>query len=236
MKDPFITLDTETTGLKHKEGDRVIEIGAIEFDGSLPTGRTFHMYINPGRRKVDPDAFAVHNISDEFLRDKPDMKSVMPLFLDFIGDLPLVIHNAPFDTGFLNNELELLKMEKLRNRIIDSLDIARRLYPMSRNNLDSLCQRFGIDKSQRTYHGALIDADLLGHVYVNMMGHNQLDLGDHPLRAANMSMAVEAMVSGGSSRPVRPVRPAIVPSEDEIALHAAFVDKNVKDPVWAKFF
>jgi DNA polymerase-3 subunit epsilon len=237
-----IAFDTETTGLSHREGDRVIEIGAVEIIGNMPTENRFHAYINPGRRKVNPEATAIHGITDEDLADKPTMDKVMPLFLDFVGDSPLIAHNARFDTGFLNNELALLQKPfpgkfptELRNEIIDTLDIARRRFPMARNTLDGLCSRFGVDNTNRVLHGALIDADLLAHVYVHLMGLTQLDLGDHPARGNSMNMAVGALVSASASRPVRPARPAVAPSDTENDLHAAFIAK-IKNPVWAKFF
>nr|WP_250807682.1 DNA polymerase III subunit epsilon [Neorhizobium tomejilense] len=235
-------LDTETTGLSHKDGDRVIEIGAVEIVGNMPTDNTFHMYINPGRRKVHPDALAVHGITDEFLADKPTMDEVMPLFLEFIGGDPLIIHNAPFDRGFLNAELRLLQKSKVRtfpqelgNEIIDTLDIARRRFPLARNTLDGLCTRFGVDSTNRVLHGALIDADLLANVYIHLMGLTQLDLGDHPGRGQAMNMSIGALVSASSNRPVRPARPAISPSDSENDRHAAFLGK-IKNPVWSKFF
>lgn len=236
MNDRYIALDTETTGLLHKEGDRLIEFGCVEVIGNMPTGKIFHEYINPGRRKVHPDALKVHNISDEFLRDKPTMSEVMPSFIEFLGDSPMVIHNAPFDMGFINNELELLKMAPLPNKVIDSLDIARKMYPMARNSLDGLCLRFGVDRSQRTYHGALVDADLLAQVYIHLMGLDRLDLGDHPLRNQAMNMAVETLIASGSSRPVRHPRPALAPNDSELERHGAFVDGEIKEPLWAKFF
>ena len=243
MKDRTIAMDTETTGLSHKDGDRVIEIGCVEIIGNMPTENSFHMYINPGRRKVNPEAMEVHGITDEFLLDKPPMQDVMPKFLEFIGDSPLVIHNAPFDRGFMNAELGLLQKVKglglpseIPNEIIDTLTIARKLFPMARNSLDALCTRYGVDRSKRVLHGALVDADLLAHVYIELMGWTKLDLGDHPLRSQSMNMSIESLVSSRGNRPVRPARAAVLPSETEAALHAAFVDKKIKDPVWAKFF
>lgn len=246
MNDRSIAMDTETTGLSYKDGDRVIEIGCVEIIGNMPTDNHFHMFINPGRRKVNPEAIEIHGITDEFLADKPQMHDVMPKFLEFIGDSPLIIHNASFDTGMLNNELELLQKakeakgmsfpQKLPNEIVDTLHIARRLYPMSRNSLDALCTRFNIDRSQRTLHGALVDSWLLAQVYIEMMGYNRLDLGDHPLRQQAMNMAIESLVSTTGSRPVRPARPAVFPSESEATLHSQFVDKKIKDAIWGKYY
>ncbi|MDW9479026.1 DNA polymerase III subunit epsilon [Sinorhizobium meliloti] len=235
MKDRVISLDTETTGLSHKDGDRVIEIGGVEIIGNMVTGNHFHMFVNPGRRKVNPEAYEVHKISDEFLIDKPPMSVVMPKLIEFIGDSPLVIHNAPFDMGFINAERALLKLDPLPNEIIDTLTMARKMFPNARNTLDALCTRYGIDRSARVNHGAHIDAELLAQVYINMRGLNQLNLGDKSIESQSMNMAVAALVSNTLDRPVRPARPAIFPSEAEIAAHAAFVEKKIKSPVWARF-
>ncbi|MBY3433427.1 DNA polymerase III subunit epsilon [Rhizobium laguerreae] len=236
MKDRVISFDTETTGLSHRDGDRLIEFGAVEIEGNMLTGRHFHMFVNPGRRKVHPEALRIHGITDEFLVDQPPMAEVMPQFLEFVGDAPIVIHNAPFDMGFVNAELAMLKKPPLTNRIIDTLTEARKLFPMSQNTLDALCRRYGIDSTKRVKHGAHIDAELLAEVYINMLGLNQLDLGDNRIANQTMNMAVAALMSNSLSRPVRPARSAVMPSEAEIAAHAAFVDKKIKSPVWAKFF
>ncbi|MCS4089519.1 DNA polymerase III subunit epsilon [Rhizobium sp. BK176] len=236
MKDRVISFDTETTGLNHRDGDRLIEFGAVEIVGNMITGKFFHMFVNPGRQKVHPDAFRVHGISDEDLKDKPSMDEVMPQFLEFIGDSPVVIHNAPFDMGFVNNELAMLKMPPLKNKVVDTLSEARKMFPMGQNSLDSLCRRYGIDTSKRVKHGAHIDAELLADVYINMLGLNQLNLGDNRFSSQPMNMAVASLVSGSLARPVRPARPALMPSEAEISAHSAFVEKKVKNPVWAKFF
>lgn len=235
MKDRIIAMDTETTGLSHADGDRVIEIGCVEIIGNMVTGKHFHMYVNPGRRKVHPDAFAVHGISDEDVADAPPMSEVMPKFLEFVGDSPMVIHNAPFDMGFINAELGLLKMGKMKNEIIDSLTIARRQYPNAQNSLDGLCRRFGIDLSKRTLHGAHIDAELLATVYIHMTGLNQLALDGPRENGSSASLTVSSLVSSSLDRPVRPARPSLLPTEDELAAHAAFLAKKIKSPVWAKF-
>jgi DNA polymerase-3 subunit epsilon len=234
MKDRVIVFDTETTGLDPKDGDRVIEIGGVEVIGNMPTGEYFHMFVNPGRRKVHPDAYDIHKISDEFLRDKPPMSEVMPKFLEFIGDAPVVAHNAPFDIKFINAELALLKRDALPNGVIDTLTMARKMFPNARNTLDALCTRYGIDRSARVNHGAHIDAELLAQVYINMLGLNQLNLDAKPLENSSMNMSIAALVSSSLDRPVRPARPAIFPSAGELAAHAAFLKEQIKSPVWAK--
>lgn len=248
MKDRVIVMDTETTGLEINEGDRVIEIGGVEVIGGRITGEFFHMFINPGSKKVHPDAYAIHKISDADLVGKPPMYEVMPLFLEFVGDSPLVIHNAPFDTKFLNNELLLLQTnkkakekglsfpEKLPNQIVDTLTMARKMFPGGRNSLDSLCVRYGIDNSARVAHGAHIDSELLAQVYIEMLRLNQLSLDEaKPVESQTMNMAVAALVSNSLNRPVRPARAAILPTATELAAHAAFLEKKIKSPVWANF-
>jgi DNA polymerase-3 subunit epsilon len=174
-----IVLDTETTGLDHRTGDRVIEIGCVEMLGRKLTGQRFHVYLNP-ERPVDPGAVAVHGLSDEFLADKPKFASVVQDFVDFVRDGQLVIHNAAFDVGFLNNELALLGREKLDqicSGVTDTLRMARDLRPGRKNSLDALCNEFGIDNSGREYHGALLDAELLAEVYLAMTrGQNSLEM------------------------------------------------------------
>lgn len=165
-----IALDTETTGLSPKNGDRVIEIGAIEMVDKIRTGKQYHVYINP-QFPVAEGAFKVHGISNEFLADKPLMGEVIDGFIEFIAGSPLVIHNAPFDMGFLNHELKLLGRPSIPFDVaIDTLQISRKKYPGAQNSLDGLCRRFNIDTSERTLHGALLDAELLADVYAELMG------------------------------------------------------------------
>src|SRR6266446_823611 len=172
-----IVLDTETTGLDPLRGDRLVEIGCIELLNRIPTGQTFHRYLNP-ERDVPAEAFAVHGLSREFLADKPLFAEVVADLLAFIGDAPLVIHNAGFDVGFINAELERCgKPWVARDRLIDTLLLARRKYPGGKNRLDDLCGRFGIDNSRRTKHGALLDAELLAEVYLELIGGRQAQLG-----------------------------------------------------------
>jgi DNA polymerase-3 subunit epsilon len=165
-----IFLDTETTGLEHKQGHRIVEIGCVEMRNRRLTQRHFHCYLNPDR-DVDPGAFEVHGLSREFLQDKPRFAEIAEAFLDFVRGAELVIHNAPFDVGFLNAELALLHkapIETVCPSVLDSLLLARKLHPGKRNSLDALCERYGIDNSKRTLHGALLDAEILAEVYVAM--------------------------------------------------------------------
>ncbi len=172
-----IIFDTETTGLDNQE-DRVIEIGGVELDNHFPTGRTIHIYINPGDRKVHPDALAVHGITDEFLKDKPPFAEVAQEILDFFEGAKWVAHNASFDMGFMNAEFARLGLQEISGSlVIDTLSLARRKHPMGPNSLDALCRRYGIDNSHRTKHGALLDSELLAEVYIEMTGGRQAALG-----------------------------------------------------------
>ena len=171
-----IVLDTETTGFEPSEGDRIVEIGAVELFNHLPTGRTYHQYINP-ERNMPEAAFNVHGLSEEFLSNKPLFKDIAQDFIDFIKDSKLVIHNASFDMKFLNAELKWVNRPALpNNQAIDTLAIARRKFPGSPASLDALCRRFGIDNSSRTLHGALLDSEILAEVYLELVGGRQPDL------------------------------------------------------------
>ena len=175
-----IVLDTETTGLDPARGDRIVEIGCVEIVNRFLTGRIFHRYINP-ERNMPAEAFAVHGLSEAFLADKPVFKAIVDEFLDFIGDAPLVAHNASFDANFINHELKRLGKEPVAPaRVIDTLQIARRRHPGQQNSLDALCARYGIDNSRRTKHGALLDAEILAEVYAELSGGKQssLSLGE----------------------------------------------------------
>jgi len=172
-----IVFDTETTGLDPYQGDRLVEIGCVELVNGFPTGQSFHSYLNPAR-DIPDGAFQVHGLSAEFLKDKPLFADICEEFLSFVGDVPLVAHNAMFDLGFINAELERCKRMLLqRDRLVDTLMLARRRYPAGPNNLDQLCARFSIDTSRRTKHGALLDAELLAEVYVELIGARQANLG-----------------------------------------------------------
>ena len=172
-----IVLDTETTGLDPYQGHRVVEIGCVELMNRIPSGQTFHCYLNP-ERDVPAEALAVHGLTTEFLKDKPSFAEIADELLAFIGDAPLVIHNAAFDVGFLNAELERAKLSTLtRDRLIDTLLLARRKHPGGPNRLDDLCGRYGIDNSRRTKHGALLDAQILAEVYLELIDARQARLG-----------------------------------------------------------
>lgn len=165
-----IILDTETTGLEHKQGHRIVEIAAVEVSNRMLTGHHFHYYLNPGRDS-DEGALQVHGLTTEFLQDKPKFIEISKEFLSFIHDAELIIHNAPFDVGFLNHELNLVNLQSLEShcrQITDTLKLAKELHPGKRNNLDALCERYSIDNSRRTLHGALLDAELLAEVYLAM--------------------------------------------------------------------
>ena len=172
-----VTLDIETTGLDHSQGHRIVEIGCVELENNYPTGKTFQQYINPNR-KMPEEAFKIHGLTDEFLYDKPIFFSIADKFLDFIEDSELVIHNAKFDLGFLNYELDAASKKNLLDfKILDTLLLARKIFPGAANNLDALCKRYHIDVTRRKKHGALLDAELLADVFLEMNGGRQKDIG-----------------------------------------------------------
>ena len=234
-----IVLDTETTGISPRDGHRIIEIGALELMNHLPTGKQLHIYINP-ERDIDQGAVAVHGLTSAFLSDKPVFASIVDEFLEFISDAPLVIHNASFDMGFINAELDKIQRPILSmNRAIDTLAMARRKFPGAQANLDALCRRFEIDNSHRDLHGALIDADLLAGVYVELLGGRQpgLSLTTEANRQSQTSPKNADAPAGTltiESAPVRmrPVRPH-APTAVEQSAHEAFIAK-LNDPIWLK--
>jgi DNA polymerase-3 subunit epsilon len=227
-----IVLDTETTGLDARGGDRLIEVGCLELINRIPSGREFHRFINPEDRQVHPDAEAVHGISNEFLRDKPRFTSIADEFLSFIGDARLVIHNASFDVGFLNAELERLGREAITaDRVVDTLSLARRKHPGGANSLDALCKRYGIDNSKRIKHGALMDAALLAEVYVELLGERQAMLG-LASQLQGEAKGDRRMRKQAAQRPT-PLRPRLTAAGE--ALHRAFVATLGKDAIWWRF-
>jgi len=218
-----VVLDTETTGLDPNSGHRVVEIGCLELVNHVPTGAFWHTYLNP-ERDMPEDARAVHGLDDAFLADKPRFAEVAAAFLAFVGEAPLVIHNAAFDLRFLNAELTMLGLPPIgEGRGVDTVAMARRKFPGAPANLDALCRRFGVDNSQRTRHGALLDAELLAEVYLELLGGRQTHLG----------LAVEAgrRLAVAGTVAVRPPRPH-APTPAELAAHAAFLAAAVKTPIW----
>jgi DNA polymerase-3 subunit epsilon len=223
-----IVLDTETTGLDPFQGHRVVEIGCLELVNRIPSGHTFHRYVNP-ERDVPPEAFAVHGLSAEFLKSHPGFGEVADEFLAFVGDAPLIAHNASFDFGFLNAELDRAGRPLLgRERIVDTLLLARRKFPGGSNRLDDLCLRYGIDNSKRTKHGALLDAELLAEVYLELIGARQAQLG----LGQTVSVAAGAEMSAARQRPV----PLVSRLTDAMrAAHRAFVATLGAQPIWRDY-
>src|SRR2546429_4543177 len=225
-----IVLDTETTGLDPLRGDRLVEIGCIEIYNRMPTGQTFHRYINP-ERDMPAEAFAVHGLSSEFLSSKPLFTEVVEEFLEFIGDAPLVIHNASFDISFINAELDRIKRQPiLRDRLVDTLLLARRKHPGVSNRLDDLCSRYAIDNSRRTKHGALLDAELLAEVYINLIGARQSQL----ILAAD-TVDIRIGVGGDAQRRQRQIPLVVRVTEDDRLAHRAFVATLGDKPIWNDF-
>ncbi|MDA7787602.1 DNA polymerase III subunit epsilon [Sphingomonadaceae bacterium] len=224
-----IVFDTETTGLDPKTGDRMVEIGCVEMIGKVATGATYHTYYNP-ERDMPAGAEAVHGLSASFLSDKPLFPSIAADLLEFLGDSPLVAHNASFDFGFLNNELALCGLEPISlDRMVDTVAMARKKHPGAKNSLDALCNRYGVDRSHRVKHGALLDAELLAQVYVELTGGRQIGLGlaaDAPDEEAAAPRAVRRAVHSE----VRPPRPHSATAE-ELARHSEFIAKMEK-PAW----
>jgi len=231
-----IALDTETTGISPRDGHRIIEIGALELMHHLPTGRKLHLYINP-EREIDDGAVAVHGITSDFLADKPVFADIVDEFLAFVGDDPMVIHNASFDMGFLNAELKRLDRPVLpMAQSIDTLMMARKKFPGAQANLDALCRRFEIDNSHRDLHGALVDADLLASVYIELLGGRQpgLSLESNSQSQAGDQGAPNSIDPDPSfhldAKPTRPIR-AHAPTAEELKAHAKFLEE-LKNPIW----
>ncbi|MGJ4908776.1 DNA polymerase III subunit epsilon [Bradyrhizobium sp. HKCCYLS2033] len=225
-----IVLDTETTGLDALRGDRLVEIGCVEIINRMPTGQVYHRYINP-ERDMPAEAFAVHGLSSEFLADKPLFHEVVEEFLEFIGDAPLVIHNASFDIGFINAELDRVKRAAIpRDRLVDTLLLARRKHPGVSNRLDDLCSRYAIDNSRRTKHGALLDAELLAEVYVDLVGARQSQL-----ILTQDSQEIRIGSAGETPRRQReqPLSPRVTEAEREA--HRAFIATLGDKPIWMEF-
>ena len=230
-----IVLDTETTGLDHEQGHRVIEIGCIELDNRRATGKQFHYYLNP-QRQSDEAALDIHGLTSEFLADKPLFAQIADEFLAFVKDAQLIIHNAPFDIGFLNSEIKRLDrgLPELSNycEIVDSLVLARKKHPGQRNSLDALCKRYNVDNSQRTLHGALLDAEILADVYLAMTGgQTWLQLGGDEVSVQVVDQAPRRLDQN------RPPLKVLAPSAEELAAHAkqlAQIDDESGACLWLK--
>jgi DNA polymerase-3 subunit epsilon len=222
-----VVFDTETTGLDPYQGHRLVEIGCVELVNRFPTGRTFHRYINP-ERDIPSEAFAIHGLSHDFLRSQPVFANIAVDLLDFISDAALVAHNAAFDLGFLNAELERMNEVVIpRDRLVDTLLLARRKYPGSSNRLDDLCIRFGVDNSRRTKHGALLDAELLAEVYVELVDARQAQLGLVAMAASPIVVS-----NAGIAAKVRPVPLARRVTDAERAAHSALVAQLGAKAIW----
>ena len=214
-----IVLDTETTGLSVRDGHRIVEIGCIELDNLVPTKNIFHFYLNP-ERKVSEKAFQVHGYSDEFLSTKRKFVEIADDFLEFIKDKKIIIHNAEFDIGHLNNELSLIGKKKINNlNVIDTLELARNKFPGSGISLDALCRRFRIDNSRREKHTALIDCELLAKVYINLIDQKEPTL--------NLNDSNEIKISSTNSV-LDYYKKIVTPSEEELSNHREFLKKNLK--------
>lgn len=224
-----IVLDTETTGLDPLNGDRLVEIGCVEIFNRMPTGQTFHRYINP-QREMSKEAFGVHGLSSEFLADKPAFAAIVDEFLAFVGDSPLVIHNASFDVGFINAELEKASRAPIpRERLVDTLLLARRKHPGVSNRLDDLCSRYAIDNSHRTKHGALLDAELLAEVYIDLIGARQSQL----ILADRVQLQTGAYADAPRRQRTEPLLRRL--SEAELQAHAAFIATLGDKAMWREF-
>ena len=223
-----IVFDTETTGLDPSSGDRMVEIGCVEMVNRVPTGQTFHAYFNP-ERDMPAGAEAVHGLSAAFLSDKPLFRDGVEALLEFIADSPLVAHNAAFDFGFLNAELSICEREAVcMSRMIDTVAIARKRHPGAKLSLDALCSRYGVDRSHRVKHGALLDAELLAQVYVELTGGRQIGL-ELAAETANVEIA-DAARAAPTPRERREPRPHVA-SIEELARHQAFIAK-IASPLW----
>ena len=215
-----IVLDTETTGISVKEGHRIVEIGCFELDDLVPTKNIFHCYLNP-ERKVSEKAFKIHGYSDDFLSDKSKFKDIVDEFLNFIGEKKIIIHNAEFDIGHLNNELALVGKPKINiANVTDTLEMARNKFPGSGISLDALCKRYKIDNSRREKHSALVDCELLAKVYINLLDQKEPKLDFSNSNLSNSVDKIEKIINYSKK--------VITPSEIETKNHKEFIKKNLK--------
>ena len=223
-----IVVDTETTGFEPSEGHKIIEIGAVELINHLPSGNTYHQYINP-ERDVPLESVNVHGLTEEFLKDYPIFSMIVTDFLDFVGDATLVAHNATFDMNFVNYQLKHGGFPVLKNKVIDTLTIARKKFPGAPATLDALCRRYDVDNSNRTYHGALLDSELLADVYLELIGGRQRNFG-LDAEKEKQDQAKLATQKNTNNKPVREARHFPIP-DDERQAHDAMLS-NLKNPLW----
>lgn len=225
-----IVFDTETTGFKPEEGEKLVEIGAVELINHIPTGRTYHQYINP-EKEVPEEAYRVHGLNYEFLKNYPKVSEIAQDFIDFVGDDGiLVAHNATFDIHFINYEFKHHGFKTYSwDRVVDTLEIARNKFPTQRNSLDALCKRFNIDNSARTKHGALLDAELLSEVYLELLG------GAEPSMSLVTKEEQTSFVSAAENKEKTFLKARDFSlSEEELAAHQTFLEEKIKDPIWLK--
>ncbi len=225
-----VTLDTETTGLEPEAGHRIVEIGAVELLNHVPTGRTYHQYINPDRA-MPKDAYDIHGLGDAFLADKPRFADIADGFLGFLGDCKLVIHNAAFDMNFINSELRWLERPRLsKNMVIDTLDLARKKFPGTPASLDALCRRFGIDNSARVQHGALLDSQILAEVYLELIGGRQPDFAF----TTDLEHGSASFAEKWYPKPRSVKLPSRI-TEEEAASHSRFVHNLGENALWRRY-
>ena len=228
-----ICFDTETTGLDPFTGDRLLEIGCIELINNKRTGNYFHEIINP-ERDIPEDAVRIHGISNDKVVGKPIFKDIIDKFIEFVADSPLIAHNAPFDMKFLHHEFELLGYKKLENTVIDSLLLAKEKFPGQKNNLDALCKRFNVDASARVFHGALLDAELLADVYIELNGGSQKSLiDDISVNKKTTNVNIDELLIEIKNREILPNR-NFKNNNDDIEKHNEFLAKYVKNSLWNK--
>jgi len=228
-----IVLDTETTGFDAQGKDRIIEIGCVELLNYMPTGESFHVYINP-KRDVPIEAQNVHGITTQFLKDKPLFREIADDFIEFIQDDTLIIHNAPFDVGFLNAELKRVNRPLVQMaRVLDTLALARRKYPAGPNSLDALCKRYNIDNTNRTYHGALLDSELLADVYLELTGQRQVNLELASATKTSTNQATETAPDMAPKKRASPLKKRL--TDEDIKAHDTFLKTMKTPPLWAQF-
>ena len=228
-----ICFDTETTGLDPFTGDRLLEIGCVELINNKRTGNYFHEIINP-ERDIPEDAVRIHGISNNKVVDKPIFKDIIDKFIEFVADSPLIAHNAPFDMKFLHHEFELLGYKKLENIVIDSLLLAKEKFPGQKNNLDALCKRFNVDASARVFHGALLDAELLADVYIELNGGSQKSLIDEKsIDKKSLTISIDEVIQNAKNNTKLDSR-NFKNSEEETIKHTEFIAKYVKNSLWNK--